>query len=92
MNITIDQRSLNHLHRLWRARAKTLLQAAALLPDGPITDKIRQVAEAYGQCSEELETPPTKVFDALGYNEPEYVLPTELARTFRSPTAADGEN
>jgi hypothetical protein len=40
-----------------------------LLPDGPIADKIRQVADAYGQCSEELETPPLKLFCALGYEE-----------------------
>lgn len=66
--ITIDQKTLNHLQRLWRDRAKTLTQAAMLLPDGPNTDKIRQVADAYGQCSEELEEPPMKLFCALGYD------------------------
>jgi len=69
MNITIDQRSLNHLHRLWRSRAKVLHEAAALVPDGPLADKIKQAAEAYGQCAEELETPPVKLFLALGYDE-----------------------
>ena len=66
--ITIDHKNLNHLQRLWRDRSKTLTQAAMLLPDGPIADKIRQVADAYGQCSEELETPPLKLFCALGYD------------------------
>lgn len=69
MNITIDQRSLNHLHRLWRSRAKVLHEAAALVPDGPLADKIKRAAEAYGQCAEELETPPAKLFLALGYDE-----------------------
>lgn len=66
--ITIDHKNLNHLQRLWRDRSTTLTQAAMLLPDGPIGDKIRQVADAYGQCSEELETPPLKLFCALGYD------------------------
>ena len=70
MNITIDQRSLNHLHRLWRSRAKVLHEAAALVPDGPLADKIKRAAEAYGQCAEELESPPARLFAALGYDEP----------------------
>lgn len=66
--ITIDQKTLHNLHRLWRDRSKTLHQAALLLPGGVTADKIRQIADAYGQCAEELDEPPFHVFSALGYD------------------------
>lgn len=62
------QYPLNNLRRLWLDRHKTLVQAVLRLPESVITDELRQLADAYAQCAEELENPPTELFTALGYD------------------------
>lgn len=62
------QYPLNNLRRLWLDRHKALTQAVLLLPESAATATLRQVANAYAQCAEELENPPSELFTALGYD------------------------
>jgi hypothetical protein len=66
--MNIDYPPLSNLHRLWADRHKALMQSVLLLPESATTDKLRQVADAYAQCAEELKNPPTELFVALGYD------------------------
>ena len=58
---------IQRLVRLWREREKCFVQAAMLSPGAGIERTLRDFALAYGQCAEELENPPEKLFRALGY-------------------------
>ena len=57
------------LSKLWREREKSLTYAAMMHPLPHVEKLMHDLAGAYGQCAEELNNPPERIFTELGYNE-----------------------
>ena len=57
---------VQRLVRLWRTREKTLTSAGMMDLPPRLKRELQSLGDAYGQCAEELENPPTELLDALG--------------------------
>lgn len=54
------------LAKLWRTRAKTLHKLAEHLGKSRFGESSESMANVIEQCANELEKPPTELFDKLG--------------------------